>query len=125
MKQIFRTLCCVSLLAGGASFVSADDQTWTGQISDSLCGATHDKMINDKYKELRTTSGAPAHDCTLTCVKAGGKYVFVVKGKVYRITNQNLAALQARAGENVLLTGSMRGNAITVSSIALPPKNQQ
>src|SRR6202030_1705230 len=32
-------------------------------------------------------------DCTLACVKGGGKFVFVSDGKVYTVANQNLAAL--------------------------------
>ncbi len=122
MKHISRILWCMGLLGGLASLVLAADQTWTGEISDSLCGDSHDKMIAQKYKELKTTSGAPARDCTLACIKAGGKYVFVTKGKVYKISNQNLAALQVHAGEAVVLTGDMQGNTIKVSSIAKPPK---
>ena len=106
----------------GASFASASSQTWTGQISDSMCGDSHAQMIAQKNKELRTNSAAPERDCTLACIKEGGKYVFVVKGKVYKIANQNLAALQVNAGPTVLLTGDLQGDTITVSKIALPPK---
>ena len=123
MKYIFRMLWCMSLLGGIASSASAADQTWTGLISDSMCGDSHDKMITGRYKDLRTSSGAPARECTLACVKNGGKYVFVMKGKVYKIANQNLAALPLNAGNSsVQLTGDIQGDTITVSEITVPEK---
>ena len=117
IKHIFVYLLCISLLG---SLASAADQTWTGQISDSKCGDNHAQMITTRNKELRTSSGAPDRDCTLACVKESGKYVFVLKGKVYKIANQNLAALQTHAGETVQLTGNVQGDVITVSKIAPP-----
>jgi hypothetical protein len=51
----------------------AADQTWTGKISDSMCGATHKKTAE------HGTSNISDRDCALACVKAGGKYVFVRK----------------------------------------------
>ena len=67
--------------------------SWTGEISDSACGATHAKMMAE-HKDLKTD-----RDCTLACVRAGGQYVLVSEGKVYKISNQNLLALQQRAGQ--------------------------
>ena len=118
MKHILRSFWCLSLLGVCAS---AADQTWTGQISDSMCGDSHAQMITAKNKNLRTSSGAPDHDCTLACVKESGKYVFVMNGKVYKIANQKLAALQTHAGETVQLTGNLQGDTIKVSKIAPPP----
>ena len=81
------------------------------------------QMIAGRYKDLRTSSGAPARECTLACVKNGGKYVFVMKGKVYKIANQNLAALPLNAGNSsVQLTGDIQGDTITVSEITVPEK---
>ena len=56
-------------------------------------------------------------DCTLACVKAGGKFVFVQGGMVYKIGNQDFADLQEYAGDTVRLTGDKSGNTITVSKI--------
>lgn len=54
----------------------AAEQTWTGQITDSMCKADHSVM---------SSGGKPAdaHDCTLTCTKAGAKFAFVSNGKVF------------------------------------------
>ena len=45
MKNVFRILCCIGLLLGLTAFASAADMTWTGKISDSMCGVSHAKMI--------------------------------------------------------------------------------
>ena len=114
----FKTSCCIGLLVGFASFVQAADQTWTGKISDSMCGASHAKMMAE-HKDAKTD-----RDCTLACVKGGGKYVFVSGGKVYNIENQDLALLQDHAGHTVRLTGEMKGDTITVSKIVMPGKKK-
>lgn len=86
--------------------------SWTGEISDSACGTSHAKMMAE-HKDLKTD-----RDCTLACVKAGSKYVLVSDGKVYQIDNQTLPALQQRAGQNVQVTGDLKGDTITVSKIS-------
>src|SRR5438105_1555931 len=92
--------------------VSALAATWTGKISDSACGMSHAKMMASD-KSLKTD-----RDCTLACIKAGSKYVFVSDGKVYNISNQKLAALKTNAGETVEVTGTMKGDTVTVSKVA-------
>jgi hypothetical protein len=113
MKLVSRSLGCLALMAGFASFASA--ATMTGQISDSMCGLSHQKMISGH-------AGMSERDCTLACVKGGGKYVFVSDGKVYQIANQELGLLQVHAGHTVQLTGDMKGDTITVSNITMGGK---
>jgi hypothetical protein len=117
MKNIYRSLCCVGLLLCVASFVSAADSTLKGQISDSMCGGSHAKMMA-AHPDAKMT----AHDCTNACVKAGAKYVFISKGKTYNIANQDDPDLQTHAGHSVLLTGSIDGDTITVTKIEMPAK---
>ena len=101
------------LLAAFSTFAGAATTTMQGMISDSMCGASHAKMM-EMHKDAKMTD----RDCTLACVRGGGKFVFVSGGKVYQITNQNLAALNQRAGETVSLTGDVNGDSVTVSKIA-------
>lgn len=115
MKRVCRTVCCIGLLLGLTSFASAADQTWTGKISDSMCGVSHAKMM-----AAHPGAKMSDRDCTEACVKAGGKYVFVTGGKVYDIANQDLADLQTHAGHTVRLTGDLKGDTITVSKIEMP-----
>jgi hypothetical protein len=117
MKSMYRGLCCIGLLLCVASFTSAAEMTWTGQISDSMCGGSHAKMMG-AHPDAKMT----AHDCTNACVKAGAKYVFISNGKTYNIANQDDADLQVHAGHTVMLTGSMDGDTITVTKIVMPAK---
>ena len=110
---------CTVVVAGvlGAMFTSAADQTWTGRISDSMCGAKHNTSAEHGGKKMSD------RDCTLACVKDHkAKYVFVSAGKVYTVGNQDLAALQEHAGHTVKLTGEMSGDTITVSKVTMPAK---
>ena len=100
------------VLAAGLAAVSGFGARCTGQISDSGCGLSHAKMLAE-HKDLKTD-----RDCTLGCIKAGGKYVFVSEGKVYNISNQKLAGLEQHAGETVELTGTMKGDTITVTKVS-------
>ena len=50
---------------------AAAEQTWTGKISDSACGA--------KHEEAAEGQGVMAdRDCTQACIRGGSKYVLVV-----------------------------------------------
>ena len=89
--------------------VFAAEQTWTGAISDKMCGADHTKMANHNTDR----------DCTLACAKGGSAYVLVSDGKVYQLTNQN-AELRTHAGHTVNLTGELKGDTIRVSKIEMP-----
>jgi len=103
-------LSFVTVFALGAVGLLGADQSWTGQISDSMCGATH--PAEDHGKPMT------AKQCTRGCVKEGAKYVFVSGGKVYKISNQNDPGLVKYAGDNVKVTGTMNGDTITVTKIA-------
>ena len=108
MKRILLT-AVAALLCSGAAF--AADQTWTGTISDSMCGATHKAML-EHNKNLTDRS------CTEACVKGGAKYVFASGDKVYTLENQKDAALAQYAGEKVTVTGELQGNSIRATKIA-------
>ena len=112
MRTLVAAMVLVLVSTGG---LGAAPQTWTGKISDSMCGASHNAM--KEHDKKLTDKG-----CTEACVKGGAKYVFASGGKVYTIENQNDPQLAAHAGEIVRLTGEMKGNSITVSNIAVPAK---
>lgn len=113
MKSAIFSVSFALMLISAAAF--AAEQTWSGQISDSMCKADHSMMSHGGKK-------VSAHDCTLECVKGGGKYVFVTKGKVYEIQNQDLPDLQMHAGHTVKLTGEMSadGKTIKATKIVMP-----
>jgi hypothetical protein len=109
---------------------TAATKTWTGKISDSMCGATH-KMVKEHEQKGEISKTAPKGDkdreCTLACVKAGGKYILASQGKVFEISNQDFAGLQEHAGHTVKLTGDLNadGKTINVSEITMPGKSEK
>jgi peroxiredoxin len=106
-----RTVYTLSLMASLAGLAPASSMTWKGEISDSNCAISHQK-VTQVHPSLNNRS------CTLACVGDGAKFVFVSDGKVFKIVNQDLPALTANAGYTVQLTGDLKDDAITVSKIA-------
>ena len=110
----------VALMAAFSFSAFAKEGTWTGKISDSHCGATHKKdMLAKHAKDAGKTGSVDDRECTEMCVKDGAKYVFVSKGKVYEISNQDLSLLKEHAGHTVTLTGDMTGKSIKVSNVTM------
>lgn len=103
---MLKQISCVALI-GIIACVSSFAKTWTGAISTSMCGMAH---MDGK--------------CVQNCVKAGEKYVFVSKGKVLAIENQDFSDLEKHAGHTVKLTGSIGsdGKTVTVSKVEMGSK---
>lgn len=102
MKKRFLAITLGTLFA--AVLTSAADSSWTGYISDSLCGV----------KGAHEGSG----ECARSCVKEkGAKFVFVndADKKVYTIDAQDKA--EKLAGTHVVVKGAATGDAIKVTSI--------
>ena len=91
-----------------ATSAYAAEQTWTGTISDKMCGADHTEM-RGKMSD---------RDCTLACAKGGAPYVLVSDGKVYQLTKRD-ADLRTHAGHVVNVTGELKGDTIRVSKIEM------
>ena len=107
-------LLVVAALLSGAVSLGAQ-QTWSGKIGDSACGA--------KHEEAAENQGVMAdRDCTQACVRGGSKYVLVADGKVLQIANQDNKDLATHAGHTVKMTGQLKGNEITVSTIEMISK---
>lgn len=78
-------------------------QTFTGVVSDAMCGAHH-KMAN-----------IPADQCTRACAKTAG-YALVVGNTVYKVKGHD-ADFNKYAAQNVTVRGTVDGDTITVSSV--------
>jgi len=108
--QTIPLLVGVALLSGAVSLGA--QQTWTGKIADSACGAKHEEAVENE--------GVMAdRDCTQACVRGGSKYILVVDGKVLKIANQDNKDLATHAGHAVKVTGELKGDSITVSTIEM------
>jgi hypothetical protein len=111
MKNV---LLILAALFATAPVSFAAEQTWSGKISDSACGAKHEEAVENE--------GVMAdRECTLACVRGGSKYVLVVDGKVFQIANQDNKDLATHAGHAVKMTGELKGTSITVSKIEMTP----
>lgn len=88
-------------------------QSWTGQISDSMCKAKHEEAAEGQGKMAD-------RDCTLSCVRGGSKFILLVDGKVFQIANQDHKDLTAFAGQIVKMSGDLKGDTITVTKVEKP-----
>jgi hypothetical protein len=101
MKRI-ALLVFAFLVFGSLSLAGA--KTITGVVSDSHCGAKH------------ATASDQATHCVEHCVSGGATYVLVSKGKVYQLDAQD--KFKGLGGKNVTVTGTVKGDSITVTSVA-------
>lgn len=100
MKSIFLTLAFAGVLAAAGA-----PQTFTGVITDTLCGAKHNM------------SGHSDADCVKMCVKASGQYALFDGENVLKLSDQKRPA--QFAAKHVKVTGiyNRKTNTIKVSSI--------
>ena len=110
-----RLLFIVMALALVAPTVGAASETLKGTIADSMCGMKHSA---DKHGEKAADHKA----CVERCIGRGGEYVLATADKVYKIANQDLAALKEFAGQEVMVTGEVKDETITVARIEKPAK---
>jgi Protein of unknown function (DUF5818) len=93
-------------LFAAAALIAADKQTFTGVVSDDMCGRDH-KMMNVK----------PDSKCVTECIKMGAKYNLLAGDKVYQLSDQKAA--EKFPAKKVTVTGTLDGKTIKVDSIAL------
>jgi hypothetical protein len=94
-------------LAVAPAMAAGKTQTFTGKVSDAMCGAKH------------MEGGDPA-ECVRACVQKGAKYALVVGDKVYTLETsdqKDLAELNQLAWQNAKVTGTAEGDTIAVKSV--------
>ena len=80
-------------------------QTFTGKVSDAMCGAKHSEV------------GIVPADCVRACVQKGANYALVVGERVYTLKTSDQAALDQLnklAWEQAKVTGTASGDTIAV-----------
>lgn len=96
------------LLLTAAAFAGGKAQTYTGKVSDAMCGAHH------------MMEGSDA-DCAKACIGKGSKYALVSGEKVYILQSSDkgaMASLEKLVGADAKVTGALDGNTIQVASVA-------
>jgi hypothetical protein len=104
-----RNLIVASIITVFAlSSLGADKpKIFTGEVSDSMCGAKH--MMEGNAS------------CTRACIRKGSNYALVVGDKVYTLHAEAKAdqdQLDKLAGEKAKITGTADGETIEVSKVA-------
>ena len=90
------------------SLAAGSTQTFTGKVSDAMCGAKHSE------------GGIAPADCVRACVQKGANYALVVGDKVYSLSTSDQAALNelnTLAWEQAKVTGTVNGDTISVKSV--------
>lgn len=121
LMSLAASLGLAALFAGGAVALAASDaeqvqqqksdpgaeKSFSGMITDSQCGARHDQY-----------SGKRPADCARMCVRNGSKYL-LINGDQKNILEGNEIALDHLAGQRATVTGTLNGDTIKVSAVAL------
>ena len=101
MKKL-ATFAAVTLAFASTGAFAA---TYTGYVADAMCA-----------KDAHKVSSADHADCAKKCISGGEKPVLVVAEKtVYTLTNPEI--LVPHAGEKVTVEGTVKGGALTVTSV--------
>lgn len=104
----FSMATLVLIAATVPSSFAAKAQSFTGTVSDAMCGAKH------------MMEGDPAA-CLRACVQKGSKYALVVGDKVYTLDTEDkatLATLDKLANQMAKVTGEANGDEIAVKSVS-------
>ena len=105
-NNLFLAALALTLLV--PSSFAAKEQSYTGIVSDAMCGKKH------------MMEGDPAA-CLRACVQKGSKYALVVGDKVYTLDTDDkatLATLDKLANEKATVKGEANGDEITVKSVS-------
>jgi len=108
MKSSVRNtgLLLTAILVAVITAYAAKAETFTGEVSDAMCGAKHG--MTDKAA------------CTRACVKKGSNYALVIGDKVYTLQSSDQATkdkLDKLAGEKAKVTGTASGDTIQVGKV--------
>ncbi|MGE5645116.1 MAG: DUF5818 domain-containing protein [Acidobacteriota bacterium] len=102
MKTIATMMIAAGLLG------AAPKQTYTGVITDTMCGADH--------KAMRVS---PDPKCVRECVKAGSKYALLAGSEVYTLSDQQTP--DKYAGTKVKVTGTLNPKTKTIAVERIDP----
>jgi hypothetical protein len=95
----------IATILASAALTWAAGSTFTGTVTDSMCGADHKAM-----------NVSPDEKCVTECVKMGSKYALYDGKNTYTLSDQKAAA--KFAAKKVTVTGTLNGSTIQVTAIA-------
>jgi hypothetical protein len=108
LSTLLATLLLGATLAPPPAAAAGKPQSFTGRVSDAMCGAHHMMAGN-------------AAACTRACIDKGSKYALVVGDKVYTLDTSDQSALDKLnqlADKTATVAGQANGDTITVTSVS-------
>ena len=96
-------LLVLSIVLAATALAADDQQSFTGIVSDSMCGKQH--MAKDKS----------AAQCTRECLKGGSDHALVVGDKVYTLKGDK-TQIDKFAGEKAIIMGTAKGGRQSAST---------
>ena len=108
-------LACVAAAALVATVPARAAETMKGTLADAMCAKRH---VADEKGVVNEKSQA----CVKKCLDGGQPVVFISGDKLFKIANQDFKELKAHAGHEVMLTGDVKDDTITISKIEMPKK---
>jgi hypothetical protein len=94
METFMKNLATLLLIAGTLPAGTASQRTFTGVVTDSMCGRNHAMM-----------KVTPDSKCVTECVKAGTKYALFDGKNVYTLSDQKTP--EQFAGQKVRISGTL------------------
>ena len=101
MKQLSLAISLVGALLGAAPL------TYTGVITDTLCGAHHNMK------------GHSDADCVKMCAKASGQYAIFDGRNILKLSDQKTPA--RFAAQKVMVTGTLDPKTGTIKVVSIEP----
>ena len=101
----------VILLAAAiaSTIAAADQQTFTGVVTDTMCGKSHGMM-----------AGQPDDKCIAMCVKGASQYALYDGKSVLRLSDQKAPAKYA--AQRVKVTGTLNEKTQTIKVNSIEPE---
>ena len=93
--------CLVFALAAAMTAAADGTQTFTGTITDTMCGAKHGML-----------KGQPDDACVKMCAKGSSDYALFDGANVWRLSDQKTSA--RFAAKKVRITGTLNEKAKTI-----------
>jgi hypothetical protein len=106
MKSSKFSVVAIVAITASIAMGAGKSQTFTGEVSDAMCGVKHMMPGNAA--------------CARACVKKGTNYALVIGDKVYTLHTEDKSALEQLdklAGEKAKVTGVANGETIEVSKV--------
>ena len=106
LRRTSVVLVLIAILAFLTLYSFAASQTFTGTVTDTMCGKKH------------MSPGKSDADCTRECMKSKGDWTYglVVGNNVYGLAGDN-KQFATLAGQRVTVAGAVTGTTIAVQTI--------